>query len=361
MNRYQITEQDFQDLLKYLLEKKIVSEVLSGVEKRKRYVITPEFVSDPQEISKFPLQQLMVYNYGRSDSASNAILQTKKALDTSVAVLGFACDVRALVELDKKLQLKWENLFLITIENSGYIEVKRMMKFLKAAGIADTEIVGERLTSKKLILKMEGGKINEFPLGDEIDTEENTRRDPDKTHPMSDFHIGIYGLARDSADYILTATSERAKELIKILSWENKLIPEKLNSDYEAEAGNIVEEARKKRETDLAAYAADPNKLDYLAKCTGCGLCVKSCPVCYCVTCNLLDQVKAKTMDKLTFVSTRFCHIGDTCVECGRCAANCPVNIPLTLVFQSIRDRLQERNEYAAGKNLETKPLHLDV
>ena len=75
----------------------------------------------------------------------------------------------------------------------------------------------------------------------------------------------------------------------------------------------IVEKCAQKRESDLDAFIASEDKLVRIAKCTGCGLCVKACPVCYCPECSLTTQVKAKKMDKLTFVMTRFAHIGDIC------------------------------------------------
>jgi len=74
-----------------------------------------------------------------------------------------------------------------------------------------------------------------------------------------------------------------------------------------------------------------------------------------------LEQVKAKTMDKVSFVMTRFSHVGDTCVECGKCEVNCPVNLPLTSVFQSLRDKFKKERGYESGVSKKHKVLHLDV
>ena len=43
--------------------------------------------------------------------------------------------------------------------------------------------------------------------------------------------------------------------------------------------------------------------------CVGCGSCAANCPV---------EAIKATDDNKYA--------IGDACVECGACAANCPVN-----------------------------------
>ena len=74
-----------------------------------------------------------------------------------------------------------------------------------------------------------------------------------------------------------------------------------------------------------------------------------------------LPAITAKTLDKISFVTTRFTHVGDTCVECGKCSTNCPLNIPLDLFFQSMRDKFKKERGYSAGSSREQKVLHLDV
>jgi formate dehydrogenase (coenzyme F420) beta subunit len=361
MNRYKITNSDFDLLLQHLIKNKTVSDVLSGVEKKKRYVITPEFINEPEKIVGFPLSQLLVYNYGRTDSASNTMLHTKAGLTKKVAVVGHACDIRALVELDKKLQLKWENLFLISFEDVGYLPVSKMMKFFKKEGIDDSQIVHERLTSSKLIIKLKDGTKKEYSVPEKIDIGENCTRCVQKKHNLADMLISTYALSDDSEEFILTPQSDRAISLIKELNWADKAIKDDLNSKYNEIASNILDACSEKRKKDIEAFKQDPNKLDALAKCTGCGMCVKSCPVCFCVECNLLNQVKSKKMDKLTFVMTRFAHIGDICVECGKCQSNCPPKLPLALIFQSLREKFNANRKYDAGSDLKQKVLHLDV
>ena len=92
MDRYQITKDDFLGLLRHLLKKNIVDAILSGVDNKNRYNQKPQFISDPQKLTDFPLSQLIVYGYGRTDSAANAMLHSHEGLKNKVAVIGHACD-----------------------------------------------------------------------------------------------------------------------------------------------------------------------------------------------------------------------------------------------------------------------------
>lgn len=359
--RYKITKTDFTNLLSHLLKEKVASEVLSGVEKRNRFAIVPEFVSDPKDLENFPLSQLLTYGYARSDSASNTILHSKKALDTKVAVVGRACDIRAMVELEKKLQLEWDNLFLISFHDMGYIPNGDLKKWFKKEEIDESKIVSERLTQTEFILKFADGTLKKEKLSKTFNIASNCSRCIEKSHPFADILIGTYSLPEDSEEYILTPQSDRAKKIIKALKWEKLAIDESLNKNYETIAESVINSCAEKRKKDLDEFLANEDRFSLLTKCTACGMCVKSCPICFCPICNLSAQVKAKKMDKMTFLTTRFAHVGDTCVECGRCTSNCPMNIPLDLVFQSLRRKFKTERSYSAGSDRKQKVLHLDV
>ncbi|MHA1718029.1 MAG: Coenzyme F420 hydrogenase/dehydrogenase, beta subunit C-terminal domain, partial [Promethearchaeota archaeon] len=331
--RYQITKDDFKDLLRHLLKTNVVSEVLSGKTKRNRYSLSTEILSNPTNFDDFPLSQFIVYNCSRTDSAANALLHSKKSLTVPIAVFARACDIRALVELDKIKQVKWENLFIISKHDMGFLSEKILKKFFKSHEIDDSQIVHERLTPTKYIITMKDGTRQKFLLDDKLKIPDNCSRCIEKSHPLADFLLGTYALPEDSQDYVITPQSDRAHALIDALGWTGKAISDELNAAYEAEADKIVETAQKKREKEIGEFLANENRFDLFTTCTACGNCVRSCPVCFCVECSLLAGVKAKTIDKMTFLTSRFSHISDTCVECGRCALNCPMNIPLDLYF----------------------------
>jgi formate dehydrogenase subunit beta len=335
--------------------------VLSGKEKGNHYTITPEFISDPKICKNFPLSQLLVYGFARTDSPANTMLHSKKGLTQRVAVIGHACDMRGLVEIHKKVQVKWENLFLIGFEDVGYIDVGKMMKFLKKENIDPNSLVNERLTADSLLLYLKDGSMKKYPLGTDIDITTNCSRCIQKSHPMVDVTVSIYGLNEDSKEFILTPQSDQAKKIIGQLQWSKKMISSQTNDQYQKDADQILMKCQDRREQELDAWDTRQDKLSQFSKCTACGMCVRACPVCFCVDCKLLSQVKAKKMDKMTFILTRFTHVGDTCVECGRCDANCPMNIPLAAVFQSLRRKFKINKKYEAGSKLDAKILHLDA
>ncbi len=359
--RYQITKEDFLSLLQYLLDESIVDTVLSGKEKKNRYTISPDFVSDPKDIENLPLSQLLVYGYAKNNSAANELLHSKKALTEKVAVIGRACDVRAMVELEKKIQLKWENLFIISFHDMGYLPNKPLRTFYKKAEVKLEDIVHERLTQTQYIVSMKDGSQKEFPLDKKLNISNNCSRCVEKSHPLADFLLSTYGLASDSQDYIITPQSERAIDLISKLGWEKKELNETLENAYNSVADQVLQACTEKRTKDLQAFLDNENRIDLLAKCTACGMCVRSCPVCFCTTCNLQEQVRAGKLSKIGFVTTRFTHVGDICVECGKCSTNCPMNIPLDLFFQSMRDKFKKSRNYAAGTDRKKKVYHLDI
>lgn len=359
--RYQITKDDFIFLLQHLLKENIVDQVLSGKEKKNRFTISPEFISNPKDLETFPLSQLLVYGYAKSDSAANELLHSKKALTEKVAVIGRACDVRAMVELEKKMQLKWENLFIISFEDMGYLPNKPLNAFFKKADVDLEKIVHERLTQTQFILTPEKGKQKVFDLDNNLNISDNCSRCIEKSHPLADFLLSSYGLPIDSQDYIITAQSDRATDLISQLKWEDKAISESLDANYQKEADAIIQACQEKREKDLEEFNSVEDKISLLVKCTACGMCVRSCPVCFCVSCNLTDSVRAGNLSKIGFVTTRFTHVGDICVECGKCSTNCPMNIPLDLFFQSMRDKFKKTRNYSAGTERKKKVYHLDI
>ena len=181
MMRYKITKADFTGLLSHLLAEKYATEVLSGTEKRNRFATVPEFTNDPEALANFPLTQLLTYGYTRQDSASNTILHSKKALDTKVAVIGRACDIRAMVELDKKLQLEWDNLFLIGLHDMGYIPNKTLRKWFKDEAIDESTVVSERLTQTEFILKFADGTMKKVPLSSSFNIASNCSRCVEKS------------------------------------------------------------------------------------------------------------------------------------------------------------------------------------
>jgi formate dehydrogenase subunit beta len=99
-------------------------------------------------------------------------------------------------------------------------------------------------------------------------------------------------------------------------------------------------------------------EFDRCIKCYGCR---NVCPVCVCEVCVLGEDCwveRGQIPPELPFHLIRAFHIADKCVGCGACEATCPVEIPLTLFYSLLRERLFDLFEYEPGMDeTQTSPL----
>ncbi|MCP4762028.1 MAG: hypothetical protein GY870_09605 [archaeon] len=333
-----------------MIKEKIVDKVISGIGKKNRLQITPALVSDEKELDDFPLSQLFIYNFDRTNSASKFLHAQGGALNEKIAMIGHPCDGRALIELSKRLQVNIENVFTIIMEDIGIVTPKSLLKLLKAENIEANSVIGEFLTSEKLILELNGGKTKELKLGDKINITDNCsrcfRKKLDSDYDMAITWISLEPLSKQLILKIGSPKGEEVLQKSKIKA--TKLDDSKVKAFEETQAA-IIKSAEEKREKDIQDFLANSDRISEIAKCNMCGICINSCPVCFCVSCILKKQRKDKTIDNLTYQLTRISHVGDSCVGCGKCSSNCPKGLPLSLIFQSINNSIKEEFDYIAG------------
>ena len=126
-----------------------------------------------QRINRISPQPIISLRFARTDSPANSIMHSHKALTEKVAVIGHACDIRALVELNKKMQVVWSNLFLIAFEDTGYLEITPLMKYFKQTGFDATQLIGERLTNTQLRLSLSDETSQIIDLGEKLNISDN--------------------------------------------------------------------------------------------------------------------------------------------------------------------------------------------
>ena len=347
---YQISFADFSEILKSLIREKVVDKVITGVGKRNRFQIAPALELDPKKLEEFPLSKLFIYNYDRINTASKFLHKKAGAGFTNkLAMIGHACDARALVELGKRLQVASENIFVIVMEDLGTIKAGDVVKLLKSEGINPEDVVDEFLTETDFSLKLKDGNIKTYRLANEININQNCNRCYNKKLD-SNFDMAITWISTEpfSHDLIIRIGSEKGREFFsKLKIKKTELSKDKIDALTEKQA-DINELSRIQQVQDVSQFLSS-DRIHELAKCNMCGICVLTCPVCFCTDCILIKQKKEKNIDNLTYQLTRIAHIGDSCVNCGKCSQNCPMGLPLSKIFYSMYEKVKGEFNYKTG------------
>lgn len=351
---YQISFADFSEILKSLVREKVVDKVISGIGKRNRFQIAPVLESDPKKLEEFPLSQLFIYNFDRINTASKFLHKKAGAGFTDkLAMVGRACDARALVELGKRLQINSENIFVIVMEDLGTILAKNVIKLLKAQNINPDDVQDEFLTETEYSIKLKDGTIKSYRLANEINIYQNCNRCYIKKLD-SNFDLAVTWINTTpfSKELILRIGSEKGRQLFSKLNIKKvEMSKEKVDMLVQKQA-DINEISRIQQVQDVSQFLSS-DRIHEIAKCNMCGICINTCPVCFCTDCILQKQRKEKNIDNLTYQMTRIAHIGDSCVNCGKCSQNCPMGLPLSKIFYSMYEKVKREFNYKTGMEKE--------
>ncbi len=359
---YLIKVEDFSKILSTLLKEKVVDKIISAQTRfdkkanaEDRFTVNPKLIEKPEDATPFPLTNLIAYGYARTDSASKYLHKSVQgALNEKVGVIARPCDTRALIELTKIKQVNLDNLFIIAIEDRGMLP-KAGREIKKIKDVDYLKVVKEKIGDKGLIVKMEDGSTKELNLT----IAENCLRCIRKLPVIADLSVSDLGIPIDSDEIILKVYSDKGSEVLDKSGVGKKSLPDDVKKVHAEKYNEIIEKAREKRAKDLEEWAKVPQeeKIALLQNCTMCGICIRSCPVCYCIDCILTKKRKRKIINKETYQLTRIAHDADRCVECGNCDNNCPQNLPLSLYFQSLTEAFKEKFNYTAGESIDDVPF----
>jgi len=351
-------EEAIQGFLKSLLEKGVVEAVLIPKGLPSGDGVVQTLIHDPQKLNgvcalspTMPVQSARV--------ASNL---TAKNLGKKVAGVFKPCEIRAIVELTKFLQVKVDNLYLIGIDCPGTFEVFDYSK------MAQEGKGGEKLT-KELLKGMETGE-NSSPSGY---TFRSACQMCEYPIPQADIILKLFGYKTDQE--IGIEIGERLEKEIEekgILSYA-----EKESASRSGVVGKVIAERTKKRDAVFQEFKGMVKDLrsflDRFSTCVRCHNCMVACPICYCKECvfrtavfehdgdqflrwaDRKDGIRMPT-DTLIFHLIRMSHMVTSCIGCGLCDSACPNRLPVAALFRSVGAKIQKMFEYVPGRDQKEAP-----
>jgi formate dehydrogenase subunit beta len=293
-----------------------------------------------------------------------------------LAVVGKPCDIRAIIELQKRKQIDVDNLVLIGLNCTGTISPATAREIFRNNFKVDPDdVVREDIDDGKLTISLKNGTSKSIDLFDlekkGIGRRDNCRRCEIKIPIFADLACGKWG----------TESEEKKGTFIEVCSEKGRVLVEQaikkgyIEVDKPTHESIALRQEKNKIETERALEQrahdfnpimdmSPPDRLAYwikeFDKCIKCYGCRDACPICYCETCLLeanRNFLEAGTIppDAL-FPLTRLAHVGDSCVNCGQCDATCPMELPLSKLFSLLNSRLSEVFDYTSGVDIEQGP-----
>jgi len=290
-------------------------------------------------------------------------LSYKMPSGRKIAALLKSCEIRAVIELAKFLQVSLADLYLIGIDCPGTFEVVDYAKMVADAG-------GESWMAD-MLKKMGRGEV---APADGFSYRRACRM-CEHPVPHGDMAIQLFGYETEQR-VGLVVRDQMAEELSR-----RGLLP-----SAEAEplarqevVANIITERTAMKDLFFAEWGSKivdhESFLKQFSTCIRCHNCMVACPICYCKECvfktdtfvhegeQLLRWADRKEglrlpTDTLLFHMVRSVHMASSCIGCGLCDSACPSHLPVSTFFRSAGAEIQQLFDYMPGRNeKETPPV----
>ncbi len=283
---------------------------------------------------------------------------TSSPFNGRIGVVLRPCELRAVVELVKFLQVDLDNVVTIGIDCIGTYEVRDYAAMEKK----DRELSFQAF--------LEGARGGEIKLGEGHSFRESCEICEYPVPLNADMAIGFFG-CNPSEEILLMVGNRFEADLAEKLSLELK---EGNSVSRKNAVERIIRNRKKKRSGVLNELKGRINGLEKLMQtfstCIRCHNCMNVCPICYCKECvfktsvfehrpdQFLNWAKRKgairmPADTLIFHLTRMSHMATSCIGCGMCDSACPNQLPVSSLFGLIGSELQELFEYVPGRDVE--------
>jgi len=352
------TEEAIKGFLKLLLEKGVVEALLIPKRLPSGDGFAQTLIHDPEKMDGACSLSLTM----PVQSARVASHLSIKNLNKKVAAVLKACEIRAIVELAKFLQVKLENLFVIGIDCPGTFEVtdySKMVQEGKGGGKLESEMLkgmekGAPIAPQGFAFRP-ACQMCEYPV------------------PKADIHIKLFGYKADE-EVGLEIGDKLEKEL------EEKGLFSASGNEPASRSeviNKVIAERIKKRDALFQEFSGIvknlPAFLDKFSTCIRCHNCMISCPICYCKECVFRTAVFEHEGDQflrwadrkggirmptdtLIFHLIRMTHMVTSCIGCGLCDSACPSKLPVATLFRSVGDKIQKMFNYVPGRDVNEVP-----
>ena len=299
-------------IFKYLLDENIVDGVLALSPGDDIYDGVPTFITDSEDLIK------TAGSYHCAPTMFGDIIQ-KYLSDKKVAVSVKPCDIRSIDELIKRHKINPDNIFTVGLNCGGTVSPVTGRKMIELFyDINPDDVVSEEIDKGQFIVELADGtekgvKIHELEH-EGYGRRSNCQRCDVKIPRKANIACGNWG-ASDGWTFI-EVNDEKGEELIKgIKEWD---------------------------------------------RCIRCCACRDVCPICWCYENCELNKSYFDASDvppsPIAFQGIRLSHMSFSCCDCGQCDDVCPMDIPVSLIFDKLQKKYQDRTGYVAGVSDDVKP-----
>ena len=333
-------------VLHNLLEEKKVRAVLTLMQDESG-TVSYSLISDPEKLEKaVPLYPVMPNNAGKLLST----LTLKEPFKKPVAAVIRPCELRAFVELVKRMQGSPENLVIISSVCSGVFPLDNYVQ-----GEVDKQLNNYRAAVFK---------------GEPVSGIRETCRSCEQFIPTgADIIVATAGESNGDNECKLFLNTEKGAELLDDIQGDQETA--ELETDNIKTIRSRRHKEREKLFKELQETLSRPDGLtDFFDSCISCHGCSAICPICYCRLCEFDSQrneYKPENFETelnkrggvrvppgtLAFHIGRLTHMGISCVGCGMCSDVCPADIPVASIFTKAGESVQKMFDYLPGRDIE--------
>ena len=286
---------------------------------------------------------------------------TSGPLRGKIGIVLKPCEMRAVVELVKFLQINLDEVITIGVDCLGTYEVR------------DFAPMVEKDRDLPFRVNVDGVKNGELKINQKSGHRDSCQICETPAPSNADITFGLFG--SDPKEELSLIVGDRfEKEIQEKLSLELK---EGDLVDREKAINRVIDLRKKERDRIFIELRERTNGLDklmqVLSTCIRCHNCMNACPICYCKECVFESSVFAHRSDQfltwasrkgairmptdnLIFHLTRMSHMATSCVSCGMCDSACPSQLPVSQLFSLIGSELQEMFEYVPGQEPAAEP-----